>query len=478
MKTRSLLLGSLALAGLSTAGYAADLGVVTSLDVCDELGISGLTISSDNNCLVISGGVAFSYSFGQYEDDRYTYVQANGNAFVATWPGVPPAYPGIIYNAGDNLDSDVDVDAWLKFVATADSDFGPATATIKLISENNKGTVDGSVGVDEAWVGVGDTTVLMAGYKSSIFNSGDDAVLSGYPGFLGLFYAPLTGAPPSPGSGPPDGGVGRWQAASPTGAGDVNLGGAVLQVTSNLGNGIAVAGGLEGLGVSSGQPTAVGVLSYAGEGFTAHVSGAANVSTGNWITHAGFTGVWDPLTVVGAIAADSTGYYNALGSAAVTIDMFRLAASVEYVNYVGYVDPTDPPPLQYATNIDAEMFGAGGSITAMVSPGVSLNLAGKYFSDLTSAERVFQIEGQVSVAVSQQLAINGAVGYVDSTFDDVLPTTPSPAIPDHDGTLAPIWYARGQAMWTPGGGFNAGVVGTVTSQGAWQVQTMASKVIN
>ena len=46
MKIRSLVLGSVAAAGLSTAGFAADLGVLTSLDVCDNLGLSGLTISS------------------------------------------------------------------------------------------------------------------------------------------------------------------------------------------------------------------------------------------------------------------------------------------------------------------------------------------------------------------------------------------------------------------------------------------------
>ena len=62
MKIRSLLLGSVAATGLVTAGYAADLGVVTSLDICDELGISGLTVSSDDNCLVITGGVTFEYS--------------------------------------------------------------------------------------------------------------------------------------------------------------------------------------------------------------------------------------------------------------------------------------------------------------------------------------------------------------------------------------------------------------------------------
>jgi len=59
MKIRSLVLGSVAAAGLSTAGYAADLGVLTSLDVCDALGLSGLTISSDTNCLQISGSVDY-----------------------------------------------------------------------------------------------------------------------------------------------------------------------------------------------------------------------------------------------------------------------------------------------------------------------------------------------------------------------------------------------------------------------------------
>ena len=49
MKLKSLILGSVAAAGLSTAGFAADLGVLTSLDVCDELGLSGLTFSSDTN---------------------------------------------------------------------------------------------------------------------------------------------------------------------------------------------------------------------------------------------------------------------------------------------------------------------------------------------------------------------------------------------------------------------------------------------
>src|SRR3954447_14093940 len=106
MKIRSLLLGSAAIAGLATTGYAADLGVVTSLDVCDELGLSGLTISSDDNCLVITGGVTFEYNIGNYEPGvPYTTFNRSGNTYDVQAPT-------------GGLDSSADVDAWLKFVAT------------------------------------------------------------------------------------------------------------------------------------------------------------------------------------------------------------------------------------------------------------------------------------------------------------------------------------------------------------------------
>ncbi len=86
-------------------------------------------------------------------------------------------------NNGGVIDGALDVDAWLQFVGTADSDFGPATMTIKLLSEDNDNVGPWDILVDKAWVGVGDTTVLMAGKKSSIFNDGDDAPLN----YLGLF---------------------------------------------------------------------------------------------------------------------------------------------------------------------------------------------------------------------------------------------------------------------------------------------------
>jgi hypothetical protein len=402
MKIRSLLLGSVAAAGLATTGYAADLGVVTSLDVCDELGLSGLTISSDDNCLVITGGVTFEYNIGDYDPPVvYSDFDRSGNT----------------YDVDDNdgaLESSADVDAWLKFVATANSDFGPATATIKLISEDNDGTADWTVGIDEAWVGIGDTTQLMAGYKGSIFNDGDDAPLN----YLGLFN-----------SSDVDAGVGF--------ATSTNNGGDVIQIVSNLGNGISIKGGLESLGDVSGELTAVGVIEYAGDGVTAHVSSSYDTNLAVWNVHAGFKGTWDPITVVGAVAADSTGWWNALGSASATFDMFTLAASGE------------------ATS--AGEWGVGGSIGATVSDGVTLNLGGRYWD--ATGPNVWQVEAGVSAAVTETLTLTAAVGLVDGSADPQ------------------VFYGKAGLAWNPGGGFTSSIEGKAQSNGAYKATFKAAKTI-
>jgi hypothetical protein len=417
MKIRSLLLGSAALVGLSTTGYAADLGVVTSLDVCDELGLSGLTISSDTNCLVITGKVSFEYDWGDYTPGR-TYASFrntnNGNLYTVLDPTTP-------------LDSNKgDVDAWLKFVGTADSDFGPAWATIKLISENQTGTSDWTVGIDEAWVGIGDTTILQAGYKSSIFNAGDDVPLN----YLGLFNSSSVNT-----------GVGFMTAGAKTG-------GDVIQVVSNLGNGLSVGGGLEALGSAFGNLTGVGVLSYAGDGVTAHISTA--LGNGGWKLHAGFTGAWDPIKVVGAVAADDTGYWDALGSVSATFDMFTLAASGE------------------ATS--AGEWGVGGSATATVTDGVTINLGGRYFHGVESAAGVpgnpydvYQVEAALSAAVTETVTLTAAVGATDSTIVGVV----SPL----------VIYGTGGVKWAPGGGFTSGASLTVNTLGGYKAVFTAAKDI-
>src|SRR5690606_19845642 len=137
MKIRSLLLGSVAAAGLSTGAYAADLGVLTSLNVCDALGLSGLTIASDTNCLQITGSVSYEFVWGDYEGDTTwaalgaAVAPANDSVVVTGDGDFTIATPGVetgagTPNLGENLDWRSKVEAWIKFVATADSDFGPA----------------------------------------------------------------------------------------------------------------------------------------------------------------------------------------------------------------------------------------------------------------------------------------------------------------------------------------------------------------
>ena len=404
MKIRSLLLGSVAAAGLATTGYAADLGVVTSLDVCDELGLSGLTISSDDNCLVITGGVTFEYSLGDYAPAQTVLTfDRGGDDFTAI-------------DADGTLDSSADVDAWLKFVATANSDFGPATATIKLISENNTGASDWTVGIDEAWVGIGDTTMLMAGYKGSIFNDGDDAPLN----YLGLFNSSNV-----------DAGVFGLDGHTP------NTGGDVIQVVSNLGNGISVKGGLEGLGEAT-FITGVGVIEYAGDGITAHASGAVD-ATGHWLVHTGFKGTWDPITVVGAVAVGSHAWWNALGSVSATFDIFTLALSGEATAYGEY--------------------GVGASLSAAVVDGVTINLGSRYFTDTTGGPTGYQVEAGVSAAATESITLTAAIGAADSTI--------SPA----------YIYGKAGLAWAPGGGFDLSLNGEANTLGGYKGTFKASKSI-
>jgi len=409
MKIRSLLLGSVAAAGLSTAGFAADLGVVTSLDVCDELGISGLTISSDDNCLVISGGVTFEYNLGDY-NPPITYV---------TFDSGDPDTRTVANNDGA-LDSSADVDAWLKFVATADSDFGPATATIKLISENNTGVSDWTVGIDEAWVGIGDTTMIMAGYKGSIFNDGDDTPLN----YLGLYHSDAV-----------DKGVRGLNGHTPATGGDV------IQVVSNLGNGLSIGAGLEDLGsVGASLLTAVGVVAYAGDGISAHASGAID-TVGHWNVHTGFTGTWDPIKVVGAVDFSSHGWWNALGSVSATFDMFTLAVSGEATAGGEY--------------------GIGGSISAAVVDGVTINLGSRYFNDTAGSPTAWQVEAGVSVAATETITITAAIGGEDST-----------------AAGAPMYaYGKAGLAWAPGGGFDLSLNGYANTLGGYKGTFKASKSI-
>jgi hypothetical protein len=434
MKLKSLILGSVAAAGLSTAGFAADLGVLTSLDVCDSLGISGLTISSSDNCLQITGGVSYEFIWGDYRGS-FPVAGVLGGLNVRDTidnDGVSPA----------ELDWRSKFEAWVKFVGTASSDFGPASVTLKL-KEVDIGRVrneandpdgdDAALFFDEAYVSIGDTTTIMAGKKGSIANFGDDEPFN----FLGLF-----------GSDWADKGV-KWDILD----GNLDTGGHVIQVVSAVADGVTVKAGLENLqdvAPVSSAGTAVGVLEYAGEGITAHVTGLAggilDGTVDSWAMHAGITGTFDAFKVRGAFAAQNTAAATAWhGLVAVegTFDMFKIALSGEAIGRTGL-------------NTD---FGFGGSIGATVTEGVSINLGGKYFdSNNAGGADGYQVAAQLIAAVSETIKVTGEVGV----FGNVTAATTD-------------FYGAAELAWAPGGGFTSSIKGEAHQNGAYRVTFKAAK---
>lgn len=457
MKLKSLILGSVAAAGLSTAGYAADLGVLTSLDVCDALGLSGLTISSDTNCLQISGEVKYEFNWGDYRGS-YTVANTHDSENTLSKPFTIDDNDGA---AGTEHDWESQVDAWLKFVGTADSDFGAAKAVIKLKAVNETrvqneveiasdddtgaspvGGINQDKGlwkIDEAYVSVGDSTVIMAGKKGSIANFGDDEPFN----FLALF-----------GSEAVDKGVAYdIDLAGGNALTDFDTGGAVIQVTSDLGNGVSASLGLENLddGKTQWAGTLVGVLAYAGEGVTAHITGlAGGILDGTvdaYAMHAGVTATFDMFKVRAALAANNdtatnNSTWNGLVSAQGTFDMFTIAISGEAAGATGM-----------NTN-----YGIGGSIGATVTDGVSINIGGRYYDNQNGGSDGYQVAAQLVAAVTEAIKLTGEIGvYGNSTAN------------------TSDFYGAAELAWAPGGGFTSSIKGEAHQNGAYKVTFKAAK---
>ncbi|MBD8065024.1 hypothetical protein IC608_06005 [Devosia sp. PTR5] len=478
MKLKSLILGSVAAAGLSTAGYAADLGVLTSLDVCDALGLSGLTISSDTNCLQISGEVKYEFKWGDY---RGTTAAGENTAYVGQVPvrGVNANVDTIRSSddfpiVGDSeLDYESKVEAWLKFVGTADSDFGPAKATLKLKSiDQRRYTNEGDTAaggavslvddqyfdIDEAYVSIGDSTVIMAGKKSSIANFGDSQPFN----YLTTF-----------GYDKVDTGVLFQNDEDEDFTGKHSI-----QITSDLGNGVNVSAGLENLAGTGGTTgaagagTLVGVVSYTGESLTAHITGLAiGVLDGEvdaWGVHAGATGTFDMFKIRAAVGyADwAAGNYRGVGesnelhaliSGEAAFDMFKVALTGEYTRNedeaTGFVD---------------DGYGVGGSIGVNVTEGVEINLGARYFSanfDTLAAplddQSMTQVAARIIASLTETIKVTGEVGAYFNDGD----------YPVTDG----LYYGAAELAWAPGGNFTSSVKGELNSEGAYRMTFKAAK---
>ena len=298
---------------------------------------------------------------------------------------------------------------------------------------------------NEAYVSVGDATVIMAGKKGSIINKGDDEPFN----FLGLFNSEKV-----------DVGVGYNDGLA--GVNQIQDGGHVIQIVSDLGNGVSVGAGLEDINdaVAGRAGTAVGVISYAGESLTAHATlmagGILDGKANAYAIHAGLTGTFDHFKIRGAFAANNDVANNrtnweALASAQATFDMFTLAVSGEAANVVGISSG-----------------GFGGSVGFAVTDGIQINLGGRYFDSDTNVANTegFQVAGQLVAAVTETLKLTGELGVYGENFGYGGQAR---------GTYNNVFYGAAELAWAPGGDFTASVKGQAFATGGYKATFKAAK---
>lgn len=410
MKVKSLFLGSAAAVALSSGAMAADpIGV--ALDTCSMLNITGLTVSSESNCLKFSGEVEYEFVYD------LSYDSAIGAA-----DGV------------DNSSSDLDWEFTME--ATADSDFGPAKAVIILSDQDYatrsasfggtviSGNYDG-VNVKEAFVSIGDQTVITAGKTGSIANEDDDESF----GYFEQEFADIDSI----------------DFDVTAGVRLFSVGGHVIQVSHDAGNGVSVSVGLEhleganfGLSGTRNFGSLVGVVAVDQDWGTAHFTIVAddilrNTTTDQpWLVHTGATfNATDDLKLRAAAQLwnDSANNSNwrLLGASEYTFDMFTLALAVGG-NRIATTD-----------NWWVELSGS-----AEVTEGVKFTLAYMYDSVDSSISNTYtqKVAAEVEADVSDNMTLTAGVEHEITT---VLGTSTD----DTDLSL--------KLAWEPGGGYEASV---------------------
>ena len=354
MKLKSLLLGSAAVLALSTGAQAADPIPATfvSLGVCDQYGISGLTIESDDTCLSISGEVSYEWAVEDLSLDG-----------------------GFAYTS--------DVDWELVFEATTMTDAGAAVANITLIDRDPAAApldFDG-VEVDQAYVQFGDTTVLSAGKKDSIL---DTEVLDRTYG------------------GGDEYGIFDWDYDENDLTNEVAQGGHVITIESLVADGFTVIAGFEDL---DNDGTALLGVEYDGGMFSAEAAVLVgdlynNLAIDPVNFYAAVTAEFDSFEARAGVIFDDTGYYIASLGASATLDMFTLDVDAFFedsgewgVAGEGSFDATDTVAVYLGAGYEED--------TSHVTPAALVES--------------WTVYGGVDVDVTETIAANAELGYVERT---------------------------------------------------------------
>ncbi|MGB3337109.1 MAG: hypothetical protein WBA73_08030 [Devosia sp.] len=404
---------------LALPASAADLGVLSALDVCSALGLTGLTVSSDTNCLQISAELYYEFRAGDYKGDLP--VLTSGYSGTIDWTD----------DDGGATDWDSWIDAYLVFVGTAPTDIGPAKATIGLYhydyaeAQNLVLAPDIATEVEYAYVSIGDINLLTAGLvENSIFNEDDDDAF----GWLASFISDETD------------GV-AWDG----GTGIYGYEGHAIQLTGALAEGFTAGIALEDLDTDG---SLIGVLNYGGENVSAHVSVlAGDILDGTFddlALHTGVTATFDAFKLRGALAANNSGWWNALASAEATLDMFTLSATID--------------------GTSARELGLTGAVETKLNDSFTVKLATRYIDadvDLVNDEGA-EIRGRIEYAATETITLAAEAGHLWTGA-----AAPSGTQSITDGLL--------ELTWTPGGDFESVVAIAGNTLGAYKATFTASK---
>lgn len=406
MKVKSLFLGSAAAVALSSGAMAADpIGV--ALDTCSLLDITGLTVSSETNCLRFSGEVSYEFVYDL-------------------------SYDGGPNDAVDDSESNFDWEFTME--ATADSDFGPARAVVTLVNGwvmtdyddvTDTAFVDDGALVDEAFVSIGDQTVITAGKTGSIANEDDDTSF----GYFEQEFADIEDIDfdTSPAE--------RL----------FSIGGHVIQVSHDAGNGVSVSVGLEHLqGANFGASGArnygslVGVVAVDQDWGTAHFTVVADDVLRNdtadqpWLVHTGATfNATDDLKLRAAAQlwndSSNNSNWRLLGASEYTFDMFTLALAAG-ANSIATTE-----------NWWVELSG-----NAEVTEGITFTAAYLYDSVDSNVSNTYtqSFAAEIGADVSDNLTLTAGVEHVITTVLGV-------STDDTD--------VSAELAWAPGGGYEASV---------------------
>ena len=358
MKLKSLLLGSAAVLALSTGAQAADPVVeFVSLGVCDALGMSGLTIESDDTCLLITGGVQYDYTIEEL------------------WTG------------GGDFDRESDLNWDLGFEAQTQTDDGVAVA---VISFDEDGTDD--INMNEAYAQfiLSNGTALSAGLRDSIFDTENLDVSYGNDGNE-IFDFTIDNEEVYD-DGDDDNGE-EW----------VTTGGHSISLEAVVADGFTVLASLEDL---EGDGTAGLGVAYDGAG----ISAEAGVLFGNLYgtddtgnddqmnAYARVSAEFENFAARAGIITDEEGFWVANLGADATFDMFSLRADAVFA--------------------EDESWGIAGEGSFAATETIDVYLGAGYQDDFNVAGEVFTVYGGVDVAVTETISTYAELGYTDPDLDE------------------------------------------------------------